>query len=176
MRAEFAIATAAQIAGLMAAHATDAPDFTTKLLGILAGTFLGALLSSVISPTATVKQRIRRGLISLSFGPIVSVVAVALKPKHTAFDPREWVFVVAGIASFLSWWLARKFDERGEALADSIADSIESKAGIKRRPKREHGRARVVLLVLIAGLALLSYVFRDLLGLLWAIATGWVGH
>lgn len=180
MRAELAIGQLLSAAGYVAATTLDAPDFTTKCLGILTGTIAGALISAMVAETATTHQRIRRGVASGAAGPIISLIALSFWPSHASMDPREWVFIVAGIASAGAWHLVRKLDERGDAAADTVLDIAARRVGLSRKrpkaPRNEAGRARLVLLVLLAGLALLAYVFRDLLGLLWAIATGWVGH
>ena len=180
MRAELVISQLLSATGYVAANVLDAPDFTTKCLGILTGTIAGALISAMVAETATTPQRIRRGVASVAAGPIISLIALALWPSRASMDPREWVFIVAGIASASAWHLVRKLDERGDAAADSVLDLAARRIGLARKrprkPPKESGRASLALLVLIAGLALLSYVFRDLLGLLWAIATGWVGH
>ena len=74
----------------------------------------------------------------------------------------------------------RKLDERGDAAADSVLELAARRIGLARKrprtPPKETGRASLALLVLIAGLALLAYVFRDLIWLLFAIATGGAGH
>ena len=180
MRAELVIGQLLSATGYVAANVLDAPDFTTKCLGILTGTIAGALISAMVAETATTPQRIRRGVASVAAGPIISLIALALWPSRASMDPREWVFIVAGIASASAWHLVRKLDERGDAAADSVLDLAARRIGLARKrprkPPKESGRASLALLVLIAGLALLAYVFRDLIWLLFAIATGGAGH
>lgn len=137
MRAEWFLGTAVQVGGYMVAQSVDAPDFITKVLGILAGTFAGALLSAVMSETATGKQRVRRSIISLSAGPIISVIALGFWPSHLNYDPREWIFLVAGLASIAAFYIVKKLDERGDEAADTLADLIATRYGfpVKKKPE-----------------------------------------
>ena len=180
MRAEWVVGQFLSAGGYVAANVFEAPDFTTKCLGILTGTIAGALISAMVAETATTPQRIRRGVASVAAGPIISLIALALWPSHVGLDPREWVFIVAGIASASAWHLVRKLDERGDAAADTVLDIAARRVGLSRKrprtPPKESGRVSIGLLVLIAGVALLAYWLRDLIALLWAIATGWAGH
>jgi len=172
MRSEFALATAAQVLGYMAAQAVDAPDFMTKLLGVLAGTCFGALLGAVISGSSSLKSRIRRGLTSLLAGPAISYVALWQWPAHTDADPREWIFVVATASAYCAWWLVSNMERRADAAADRVIDEAANRAGLpKRSPRQQDGRIRLVPLVLLAGLAFLAWLCRDLIWLVWAMFT-----
>jgi len=176
MRSDLTLGAAIQMAGYMTALATDQPDFITKVLGILAGCSFGALIAAAISDTPTTPQRIRRFIAAFGSGALASVVLLWIWPGRIGIDPREFVFVVSGIASCFAWRFVSKADSRADRVAERVADELEHRASdaidrLAGKRENEGGKARLVVIVLLGALALWVWVFWDVFVLLWLLMT-----
>lgn len=182
MRSDLTLGAAIQMASYMTALATDQPDFLTKVLGILAGCSFGALIAAAISETPTTPQRIRRFIAAFGSGALASVVLLWIWPGRIGIDPREFVFVVSGVASCFAWRFVSKADVRADRVAERVADELEERAGnaidkaFGAGKQDQGGRIRMVPLVLLAGLAVLAWFCRDILFLIYIMLTGGFGH
>lgn len=184
MRSDLTMGAALQIASYMTALATDQPDLLTKALGIFAGVSLGALVAAILSDQPTQSQRIRRFGAAFGSGVFISIVVLWMWPGKIGVDPREFIFVVAGCSAFFGWRFVAKADSRADRIAERVVDKIEERAadavdalaGKRTTHDREGGRIRLVPLVLLAGLAVLAWFCRDILFLLYVLATGGFGH
>lgn len=175
VRSDLLIATIVQGAGYAIAIAAEAPDFTTKVLGILAGASFGALVAAVLlSDNPTTAQRIRRFIAAFGSGAVVSLIVLWMQPGRAGIDPKEFVIVVAFFSSFFGWRIAEKLDKRAEGIADGIAAEIAARLDSKIRNNRQDGRVRPVPLVLLGGMALLAFILKDPIALLWFTLTGWL--
>lgn len=134
MRAELAVYAAIAAGGAAVADAVDAPDFATRALMILCGTLLGSVAAAFAFDNASVKERVSRGLLSLSAGPIISYVVLSQFAARGGFDPREWIIVVSGLAAFVSWAAVRWLQKR--AVIDSVLDAAAERVGIKTNKRK----------------------------------------
>lgn len=175
MRSDLTFGAAVQMTSYMVALATDQPAFLTKVLGILAGASLGALVAAMFSDQPTTRQRVRRFFSAFGAGAFLAVAALWVFPGRDGVDPREFVFVVSGIAAFIGWRFVEKLDARADRLSERVLDKIEERVGIAPHD-REGGRIRPVVLVLLAALAVIAWLLRDVIWLIWIMATEGVGH
>lgn len=171
MRIEYTINAVLQSIAFAGAVANDAPDFMTKALGVLAGVSIGSLVAAVLSGSLTNKQRMGRFAASFGTGFVLSIIALWIMPDRAGIDPREWIFVVSAVCAFMGWRVAEKFDDRADDYTDDIFDAAANRVLPKNKRKNQQGRVRLVPLVLLAGLAALCWVFRDVLVLLWLMLT-----
>ena len=176
MRSDLAFGGFIQAITYGVALATDQPEFLTKVLGILAGCSIGAMIAAAISEQPTASQRVRRFVAAFGSGVLVSVVMLWIWPGRIGIDPREFVFAVSGVASCFAWRFVAKADGRADRVAERVVEELEERAGAaidKAIGKRERdaGRIRLVPLVLLGALAALVWVFRDVLSLIWLMFT-----
>lgn len=151
------------------------------LAGTMAGAFAGVMASMILQPRATVKRHLAYLLLAFVFGmigaPLVAMWWEPVPPKHI---PIAFVwFSMSGIGGFLAPALAIALSKRSDEVANDVIDkfSTPKQARDQRRTDNDQaGRVRLVPLVLLAGLAVLAWFCRDILFLLYVIATGGFGH
>lgn len=144
MRVELMVYAALAGGGAVVSEVVHAPDFATRAMMILFGTLLGSVAAAFAFDNASVKERVSRGLLSLSAGPIISYVVLSIWTAPSSFDPREWIVVISGGAAFSAWAAVRWLQKR--AVIDSVLDTAAERIGLrtnkrKRKPEPdEHER------------------------------------
>lgn len=157
------------------AVAMEWPDLLTRWVLILSGAVFGTLAAALKFPA---QDRGSRAFFSLLTGPIIAMVVLWLTPKHAAADSREWIIVISFVAALLAWpiseWIKRR--RPVESALDAFADRFGVKTNKRRADNDQGGRVRPVVLVLLAGLAALAWICRDIIFLIYMMLTGGFGH
>ena len=141
MKAELGVyALGSAAAGLMVS-AAGGPSYGTRMLLIAAGCMLGAFASAMLCEGTTKMQRAQRGFTSLSLGFLISLGVLAYFPQLKDVDNRDWLILVGGASSFLTWQMVKWAQDRGvvNATFDWLADRIGLKTNKRgKREKDEH--------------------------------------
>lgn len=162
------------------ADASGAPDVLVwiwaALAGTMAGSFAGVMTSLIVSP----RTKITRHLLHLGLAIVAGLIgaplaAMAWNPEPPKHIPLAVVwFAISGVCAFLAPALAIALHKRSDTLAGDVIDkfSTPKQARDQRHADNDQaGRVRLVPLVLLAGLAFLAWLLRDLIWLVWFLFT-----
>lgn len=162
------------------ADASGAPEVLVwiwaALAGTMAGSFAGVMTSLIVSP----RTKVTRHLLHLGLAIVAGLIgaplaAMAWNPEPPKHIPLAVIwFAISGVCAFLAPALAIALHKRSGDIADEVIDHVSTPR--QAREDREGGRIRMVPLVLLAGLAVLAWFCRDILFLLYIMATGGFGH
>lgn len=126
----------------------------------VAGTVVGAVLSGLHMKEGGLWQRVIRALLCFFAGLIFAPWAIAGLPR-LGTTPDWWhAFAASGAGAACAW-----------LLVDLAVPAIKAQFKARAYPQKQDGRVRLVPLVLLAGLAFLAWLCRDLIRLVWAMFT-----
>lgn len=161
------------------AELKHAPPDTVWILSAAAGTMMGSFASTLAYANLSHSQRMARIAVSFCAGLLAAPYAAGQIPRPETVPLALHVFSVSGLCAFVAWSFVRAAQKRMGGIADSLIDRVTTpkQARDKRRTDNDQaGRVRLVPLVLLAGLAVLAWFCRDILFLLYIMATGGFGH
>ncbi len=142
MRAEIIIYNLGAGLSAVVAQSAGNNEWALKWAMVLVGTMFGSMAAAFAFPNAKDESRRNRAVVSLTAGPVFSLIALAIWPSHSSFDSRDWIVILAAAASFFSWALVRWVQKRS-AGAEVVLDEMADRAGIpkaharRRRPPPE---------------------------------------
>lgn len=117
----------------------------------VAGTVVGAVLSGLHMKEGGLWQRVIRALLCFFAGLIFAPWAIAGLPR-LGTTPDWWhAFAASGAGAACAW-----------LLVDLAVPAIRAQFKARAFPSKQDGRTRLAPLVLLAGLAFLAWLLRDL--------------